>query len=210
MLIMWAVAGAWLSALEIRRNRREVLRARIRQEHLQRLNHSLHEQNIKFVEMAHRDALTGAINRHGIRDWLQDQARLVRWQLNHVSVLFIDIDYFKQVNDVYGHSLGDDLLREFALVISREIRESDKLVRWGGEEFVVFCAQTTLSKRLSLQSGFELKSPTTVGYTEVRSRAVSVLPKWATSGLRKPFHAPTKRCTEPNGLAAIESKFTMD
>ncbi|TQO99951.1 diguanylate cyclase [Vibrio cholerae] len=148
MLIMWAVAGAWLSALEIRRNRREVLRARIRQEHLQRLNYSLHEQNIKFVEMAHRDALTGAINRHGIRDWLQDQARLVRWQLNHVSVLFIDIDYFKQVNDVYGHSLGDDLLREFALVISREIRESDKLVRWGGEEFVVFCAQTTLEQAI--------------------------------------------------------------
>ncbi|WP_337240015.1 GGDEF domain-containing protein, partial [Proteus faecis] len=89
----------------IRRNRREVLRAGMRQEHLQRLNHSLHEQNIKFDEMAHRDALTGAINRHGIRDWLQDQARLVRWQPNHVSVLFIDIDYFKQVNDVYGHSL---------------------------------------------------------------------------------------------------------
>ncbi|EOX1812596.1 GGDEF domain-containing protein [Vibrio cholerae] len=157
MLIMWAVAGAWLSALEIRRNRREVLRARMRQEHLQRLNHSLHEQNIKFVEMAHRDALTGAINRHGIRDWLQDQARLVRWQLNHVSVLFIDIDYFKQVNDVYGHSLGDDLLREFALVISRKIRESDKLVRWGGEEFVVFCAQTTLEQAIELAERLRAK-----------------------------------------------------
>ncbi|QXC56555.1 GGDEF domain-containing protein [Vibrio mimicus] len=150
MLIMWAAAGAWLSALEIRRNRREVLRARMRQEHLQRLNHSLHEQNMKFVEMAHRDALTGAINRHGIRDWLQDQARLVRWQLNQFSVLFIDIDYFKQVNDVYGHSLGDDLLREFALVLNREIRESDKLVRWGGEEFVVFCAQTSLEQAVEL------------------------------------------------------------
>ncbi|EEY43838.1 GGDEF family protein [Vibrio mimicus VM223] len=132
MLIMWAAAGAWLSALEIRRNRREVIRARMRQAHLQRLNHSLHEQNMKYVEMAHRDALTGAINRHGIRDWLQEQARLVRWQLSQFSVLFIDIDYFKQVNDVYGHGLGDDLLREFALVINREIRESDRLVRWGG------------------------------------------------------------------------------
>ncbi|EEZ00373.1 GGDEF family protein [Vibrio sp. RC586] len=150
MLIMWAAAGAWLSALEIRRNRREVLRARMRQEHLQRLNHSLHEQNMKFVEMAHRDALTGAINRHGIRDWLQDQARLVRWQLNQFSVLFIDIDYFKKVNDIYGHSLGDDLLREFALVLNREIRESDKLVRWGGEEFVVFCAQTSLEQAVEL------------------------------------------------------------
>ncbi|ENM5916024.1 GGDEF domain-containing protein [Vibrio mimicus] len=150
MLIMWAAAGAWLSALEIRRNRREVIRARMRQAHLQRLNHSLHEQNMKYVEMAHRDALTGAINRHGIRDWLQEQARLVRWQLNQFSVLFIDIDYFKQVNDVYGHGVGDDLLREFVLVISREIRESDRLVRWGGEEFVVFCAQTGIEQTVDL------------------------------------------------------------
>ncbi|KQB07744.1 GGDEF domain-containing protein [Vibrio metoecus] len=150
MLIMWAAAGAWLSALEIRRNRREALRARVRQAHLQRLNHSLHEQNMKFVEMAHRDALTGAINRHGIRDWLQEQARLVRWQLNQFSVLFIDLDYFKQINDVYGHTLGDDLLREFALVLNREIRESDRLVRWGGEEFVVFCSQTHLEQAVEL------------------------------------------------------------
>ncbi|AOW82827.1 GGDEF domain-containing protein [Vibrio mimicus] len=150
MLIMWAAAGAWLSALEIRRNRREVIRVRMRQAHLQRLNHSLHEQNMKYVEMAHRDALTGAINRHGIRDWLQEQARLVRWQLNQFSVLFIDIDYFKQVNDVYGHGVGDDLLREFVLVISREIRESDRLVRWGGEEFVVFCAQTGIEQAVDL------------------------------------------------------------
>lgn len=157
MLIMWAAAGAWLSALEIRRNRREVILARMRQAHLQRLNHSLHEQNMKYVEMAHRDALTGAINRHGIRDWLQEQARLVRWQLNQFSVLFIDIDYFKQVNDVYGHGLGDDLLREFALVINREIRESDRLVRWGGEEFVVFCAQTGIEQAVELAERLRLR-----------------------------------------------------
>ncbi|ENS5607189.1 TPA: GGDEF domain-containing protein [Vibrio mimicus] len=157
MLIMWAATGAWLSVLEIRRNRREALLARMRQEHLQRLNHSLHEQNMKYVEMAHRDALTGAINRHGIRDWLQEQARLVRWQLSQFSVLFIDIDYFKQVNDVYGHGLGDDLLREFALVINREIRESDRLVRWGGEEFVVFCAQTGIEQAVELAERLRLR-----------------------------------------------------
>ncbi|MEH0370604.1 GGDEF domain-containing protein [Vibrio mimicus] len=157
MLIMWAATGAWLSILEIRRNRREALLARMRQEHLQRLNHSLHEQNMKYVEMAHRDALTGAINRHGIRDWLQEQARLVRWQLSQFSVLFIDIDYFKQVNDVYGHGLGDDLLREFALVINREIRESDRLVRWGGEEFVVFCAQTGIEQAVELAERLRLR-----------------------------------------------------
>ncbi|EPZ7319708.1 GGDEF domain-containing protein [Vibrio mimicus] len=157
MLIMWAATGAWLSVLEIRRSRREALLARMRQEHLQRLNHSLHEQNMKYVEMAHRDALTGAINRHGIRDWLQEQARLVRWQLSQFSVLFIDIDYFKQVNDVYGHGLGDDLLREFALVINREIRESDRLVRWGGEEFVVFCAQTGIEQAVELAERLRLR-----------------------------------------------------
>lgn len=150
ILLIWVAAGAWLATIEINRHRREVHIARLRQENLQRLNHALHEQNVKFVEMAHRDELTGSINRHGIRDWLQEQARLVSWKPNQFCILFIDIDHFKKINDVYGHLLGDDLLREFALVLSREIRETDKLVRWGGEEFVVFCSQTTLEQASEL------------------------------------------------------------
>jgi len=65
-------------------------------------------------------------------------AQQVRWDKQDFSALFIDIDHFKSVNDKYGHQIGDDILREFVLIISTNIRSGDCLVRWGGEEFIVF------------------------------------------------------------------------
>jgi diguanylate cyclase (GGDEF)-like protein len=56
-----------------------------------------------------------------------------------IGVLFIDIDHFKRINDTYGHGVGDDVLREFAMVLSEVVDSKNKVVRWGGEEFVVFC-----------------------------------------------------------------------
>ena len=69
-------------------------------------------------------------------------AQQVRWDKQDFSALFIDIDHFKNVNDKYGHQVGDDILREFVLVISTHIRSNDCLVRWGGEEFIVFFPET--------------------------------------------------------------------
>ncbi|MEZ9531681.1 GGDEF domain-containing protein, partial [Vibrio sp. 10N.286.51.F4] len=51
-------------------------------------------------------------------------------------------DYFKSVNDKYGHQMGDHILREFSMVVGSSISATDKLVRWGGEEFIVFCPET--------------------------------------------------------------------
>jgi len=61
-----------------------------------------------------------------------------------LSCLFIDIDHFKRVNDSFGHQCGDDVLREVASRIKQELRLSDSLGRFGGEEFVVLLTQATL------------------------------------------------------------------
>lgn len=107
-----------------------------------KLNQNLIEKNVQFSELANRDQLTGALNRNAVQDWLKEMAQQVRWRKQDFSALFIDIDHFKSINDKYGHQIGDDILREFVLIVSNNIRSNDCLVRWGGEEFIVFFPET--------------------------------------------------------------------
>lgn len=130
------------------------LHRRLKQSHkraarLFKLNQNLNEKNIEFSELANRDALTGALNRNAVQDWLKKMAQQVRWGNQDFSALFIDIDHFKNVNDEYGHQIGDDILREFVLVISTNIRNNDFLVRWGGEEFIVFFPETNSQQAMN-------------------------------------------------------------
>ena len=88
------------------------------------------------------DALTGAWNRtHFDRAVSAEVQRSLRFK-QPVSLVFIDIDHFKQVNDTYGHPAGDSVLRELTRLIGTTIRSIDLLFRWGGEEFVVLASAT--------------------------------------------------------------------
>ena len=61
-----------------------------------------------------------------------------------VSFVLLDIDHFKEVNDTYGHNVGDEVLVNLTKLIQGKIRNSDSLVRWGGEEFVILCGETPI------------------------------------------------------------------
>ncbi|MGF1748038.1 diguanylate cyclase [Vibrio cionasavignyae] len=137
LLAGWVMAAISLIAWEFRKHRRDIERSHRRTAHLARLNQRLTSENIMFAELAHKDALTGIRNRHAVREWLENQQR--NCSKGVMSLLFIDIDYFKSINDSYGHSVGDDVLREFAVILSDVVSEQDIVVRWGGEEFVIFC-----------------------------------------------------------------------
>ncbi|WP_117235409.1 GGDEF domain-containing protein [Vibrio maerlii] len=144
LLIVWIVVGAVISLLEIDKGRQKVAEIQAREQHLADLNNSLQIEKEQFAEQAHRDALTGAMNRYGVNGWLREQSNAVRWGGTSLSVLYLDIDFFKAINDTYGHKVGDDILREFVMVVRSSTDCMDRIVRWGGEEFILFSPETNL------------------------------------------------------------------
>ena len=96
------------------------------------------------VEMAITDALTGLHNRRYMETHLATLVEQAASRGKPISVLILDIDFFKSVNDTYGHDAGDDVLREFAVRLRKSIRNIDLACRFGGEEFVVVMPETDM------------------------------------------------------------------
>ena len=89
------------------------------------------------------DSLTGLWNFRYLTDSLNREIeRAIRFDRS-LSLLMLDLDWFKRVNDTHGHQRGDDVLREFATRVTVEIREVDTLARYGGEEFVLVLPETS-------------------------------------------------------------------
>jgi len=99
--------------------------------------------NLKIKKDAITDELTQAYNRNYLRDFLQEI------NISKYQIIILDIDHFKYVNDTYGHKVGDDILRAVSKLIKREIREEDKLIRFGGEEFLLFIHRKESSEKLA-------------------------------------------------------------
>jgi two-component system, cell cycle response regulator len=97
------------------------------------------------IEMAITDPLTGLYNRRYTESHLGSLLEQAASHKKPLTVLVIDIDYFKAINDTYGHDAGDDVLREFSLRIKKSIRGIDLACRYGGEEFVVVMPETDLT-----------------------------------------------------------------
>lgn len=103
-----------------------------------------------LVELATIDPLTGAGNRRALDDKLQTVVALHRRNATPASLLLIDLDHFKAVNDLYGHSVGDQILCRVTEIINLRIRMTDSLYRIGGEEFVVVLEGQNLDQALHL------------------------------------------------------------
>ncbi len=89
-------------------------------------------------EQAEHDPLTGALNRNGLNDFLEHEVlRCAQNNERELAVLFLDLDNFKPINDRFGHAVGDQVLQETARRLMETVRESDRVARFGGDEFVV-------------------------------------------------------------------------
>jgi diguanylate cyclase (GGDEF)-like protein len=124
------------------------LRAKTHQDELKQKNHQLEDMLTRVESLAIMDPLTGIYNRRRFETIFNSEfKRAMRYQLP-LSLLMIDIDHFKKVNDVLGHQEGDKVLKELSQIVQSTIREVDSPARWGGEEFVVLSPNTTRENAL--------------------------------------------------------------
>ncbi len=104
----------------------------------------------KAIMEAQTDPLTGALNRLGLDKNFEREINLARRNKSDLSLLVLDVDHFKKVNDTYGHDFGDKILKQMAAHIKSCIRATDVFARFGGEEFVVLLNNTSRSGALLL------------------------------------------------------------
>lgn len=162
------------------------VRAALRTKHLQDL----------LIEHAHIDLLTGLPNRRALMERLQREWARMQRHKGRLSCIMADIDHFKQINDVYGHHVGDKVLQEVAQTIRRQCREMDLPTRYGGEEFMLVVPDETAADAASLAE--RCRQEVAKVCVVVRSQAVKVTASFGVAdaaGLSSP-EALIKRADE--------------
>ena len=97
----------------------------------------------ELARLATTDSLTGLCNRHRFNELLEQEVARARRYHAPLSLIMFDLDYFKNINDTYGHAVGDQVLQGVAEIIRKNVRVTDWVGRWGGEEFMVLCPEAT-------------------------------------------------------------------
>src|SRR5688500_13686776 len=112
---------------------------------------SLHETKAKLENLVVIDSLTGIYNRRHFETQLNESWQFLTNTQGTLSLMMVDIDYFKSYNDTYGHSAGDEALKEVALSLTGCMkRGTDFTARFGGEEFIVLAIDMTMQQALDM------------------------------------------------------------
>lgn len=111
-----------------------------------RTNHLVIEETKRIYQekLANTDHLTGAYNRRYLNDFSNDYLKIIKREKKDLSLLIVDLDDFKNINDTFGHDIGDKVLIQLVKIIKKTIRENDLVVRFGGDEFIVLLPNTNV------------------------------------------------------------------
>lgn len=140
---------------------------------LQSYNKKLVHMTKELDHLARTDALTGLFNRRYCDEYLDERIKISQRFHKSFSVILLDVDYFKAINDSFGHEKGDHILSEVAKVLNASLRDVDKIFRWGGEEFVIILPYTELESSLQLaekirqkveRHNFQIDKPVTASF----------------------------------------------
>ena len=101
-------------------------------------------------DLAMNDALTRVRNRRAMQQMLAFEMQRVQQEVKKFSIVLLDIDHFKQVNDTYGHDVGDIVLQWLASTLQKSVRVQDVVARWGGEEFLILLPETSLGDAVEI------------------------------------------------------------
>ncbi|MBI5953469.1 MAG: diguanylate cyclase [Chloroflexi bacterium] len=125
-------------------NRQELLARIASGKRILRLEEQLTEARQQVEVLAMHDGLTGLLNRRAIEEHAGAEFKMVARKERPMSVIMLDVDHFKNVNDQFGHAIGDQVLRQVAKVLQENSRGYDRVGRWGGEEFLLILPDTEL------------------------------------------------------------------
>ncbi len=110
----------------------------------------IHTQQKQLTRMAYYDQLTNLYNRHFFYEVIRKELSFIKRYGHESTILILDIDNFKGINDTFGHLVGDQVLKQLAQLLLDNVRNTDTVSRFGGEEFII------LAPRISIEKGFEL------------------------------------------------------
>ena len=142
IIAVWMLSVLGYLVLDSLLKRNQLRLSAASQHSLQRLNESLRLETRSLAEIARTDPLTGALNRKGLADELMRIVRLGEGQTFPMTLVFIDIDHFKRINDAHGHGTGDQVIRGLAQLVRSAVQRDDLFARWGGEEFLLVFRDT--------------------------------------------------------------------
>jgi diguanylate cyclase (GGDEF)-like protein len=151
-----AIMSVWLTLallyllVRLARLQTVVRQQRQQSQELREINRVLDARSKQLVQLATTDSLTGAFNRKGLEDALQQALADWRQHQHPLGLVLIDLDHFKAVNDTHGHQAGDRVLAGLAALVRSHVRSQDLLGRWGGEEFLLVCRDTALPQALAI------------------------------------------------------------
>lgn len=132
-----------------------ILVYRYRQVHLH--NRNLRQLNNQLEQISQYDQLTGLANRYALHQRFNVEIEAAKQRQQIFSLIMLDVDYFKTINDEHGHDVGDNIIKEFAELLQSMVRENDLVGRWGGEEFLILCSQTSKNGAFQLAEHLRLQ-----------------------------------------------------